>query len=301
MSQDRPTGTRILVTVAIVVVAAALLLLAAWAVIGWLAPKPAGVLRRSVPPVATALTAPGASASTTRDASLATTPSAATTSLPRVAAQVAKDVSATRVIVIDAGHGGAPDSRQEPIGPRAKQMRPREPGGTSGVVTHVPESRLNLDVALRLRAELERRGFTVIMVRTAQNVDISPRERAEVANKAKAGLLIRIHADGSTDRSQRGLKTLVPGRNEWTGPIYAKSLRAGTLAQKALIRATGATDLGVQKRVDLGGFNWSKVPTYLVEMGFMSNPAEDRLMVTDAYQAKIAKALARAAEQYFGQ
>jgi len=306
MSQERPSGKRILITVAVVVVVAAALLLAAWAVIGWLAPKPTGVLRRDSAPASTRLAATATvGGSESRVSSLvpdadepdaeSPQPRALASPVPRGAAK------GTRVVTIDPGHGGSADNRQEPIGPGATQTRPREPGGASGLVTGVPESQLNLDVSLKLRDELERRGIKVVMVRTRQNVNISPRERAEVANKAGADLLVRIHADSSGDPSLSGLKTLVPAQNSWTAPIYAESLRAGTIAQRHLIAETGAKNLGVVKRNDLGGFNWSKVPTYLVEMGFMSNAAEDRRMQTDAYQAKIVTALADAVVEYLKQ
>jgi N-acetylmuramoyl-L-alanine amidase len=303
MNEDRPSSKRILITVVVVVIVAAALLLAAWATIGLLAPKPAGVLRRDRVPARPPLAAQARLGSTTsRVSSLVTSTASSTKNLagaaPRAVASTSPEKSVLGVVAIDPGHGGKADSRQEPIGPGAAQTRPREPGGASGVVSGIPESQLNLAVSLKLRAELVRRGVKVVMVRTRQNVDISPRERAEFANKAHADLLLRIHADSANSQSQHGLKTLVPTRNQWTGPIYAESLKAGQIAQRHLIQATGATDLGIVKRNDLGGFNWSHVPTYLVEMGFMSNPAEDRKMETAAYQAKIVKALADAVAEY---
>jgi N-acetylmuramoyl-L-alanine amidase len=304
MSQDRPSGKRILITVAVVVVLAAVLLLAAWAVIGWLAPKPSGVLKRDTAPAAQGLAASSSvGGSDSRVASLAADAAkvAVESPQPRALASSAPRASGTLVVAIDPGHGGKADSRQEPIGPGATQTRPREPGGASGVVTRVPESQLNLEVALKLRDALERRGIKVVMVRTTQNVNISPRERAEVANKAGADLLVRIHADSSDNSALQGLKTLVPGQNSWTGKIYAESLAAGAIAQRHLIEETAAKNLGVVKRNDLGGFNWSRVPTYLVEIGFMSNPAEDKKMETDAYQAKIVQALADAVVEYLQQ
>lgn len=50
---------------------------------------------------------------------------------------------------------------------------------------------------------------------------------------------------------------------------------------------------GVIERNDLTGFNWSKVPVVLVEMGFMSNPEEDRLLSDDNYQNKLAEGLCK--------
>ena len=51
-------------------------------------------------------------------------------------------------------------------------------------------------------------------------------------------------------------------------------------------------DRGVVERDDMTGFNWSKVPVILVEMGFLSNRSEDQMLSTGAYQDKLAKGLA---------
>jgi N-acetylmuramoyl-L-alanine amidase len=106
--------------------------------------------------------------------------------------------------------------------------------------------------------------------------------------------MVRIHADGSDDRSLHGVSTLVPAwRQGWTSDIYARSLRAGRALQSALVRATGAADRGIVQRSDLTGFNWADVPAVLVETGFMSNPTESRRLKTAAYQQRVATGLTR--------
>ena len=108
--------------------------------------------------------------------------------------------------------------------------------------------------------------------------------------------MLRIHADGSTDRSLRGVHTLYPAlRRGWTDDIYAKSVRAARRLQTAVVHSTGAPDLGLQRRSDLTGFNWADVPVVLVETGFLSNPAEARLLHSPAYRARIAQGLAAGA------
>jgi N-acetylmuramoyl-L-alanine amidase len=113
--------------------------------------------------------------------------------------------------------------------------------------------------------------------------------RAQFCNRRHAALMLRIHADGSTDTSKRGLSTLYPAFHRgWTDDIYASSLRAARLVQRSTVAATGARDLGLVQRSDLTGFNWSNVPAILVETGFMSNPSERRLLQSSAYQWKVA-------------
>ena len=57
----------------------------------------------------------------------------------------------------------------------------------------------------------------------------------------------------------------------------------------------------IYQRSDLTGFNWSKVPVVLVEMGFMSNPEEDQKMSQTSYQEKMMKSIAEATQKYFNQ
>jgi N-acetylmuramoyl-L-alanine amidase len=116
--------------------------------------------------------------------------------------------------------------------------------------------------------------------------------RAEYCNRRQAALMLRIHADGSTDPSRRGASTLYPAlRRGWTDDVYGPSLRAARSIQKALVRSTGARDLGLVRRSDLTGFNWADVPVVLVETGFMSNAAEGRLLRSAAYQQRVAQGL----------
>jgi len=76
------------------------------------------------------------------------------------------------------------------------------------------------------------------------------------------------------------------------------------MAQKLLdttIASTGAKNLGLPARSDQTGFCWSSVPVCNIEMGYMTNETEDRLLVTDAYQEKIAEGLTQGFVQYFAE
>lgn len=217
---------------------------------------------------------------------------------PAITAETTVAAPAGSVVCIDAGHQGHANNSLEPVGPGATGRKPKVSSGTAGVVTRTHESVINLKIAKKLRSELEARGVKVVMVRESEKVDISNSERAEIANDAKSDLFIRLHCDGSTDKSRRGLSTLIPAKNKWTAPIVAASRTSGKIIHAAVLGATGATDRGVVTRSDLSGFNWAEVPTVLVEMGFMSNATEDRALNTDAYQTKLARGLADGIVQY---
>ncbi len=118
--------------------------------------------------------------------------------------------------------------------------------------------------------------------------------RARFCNRKHAALVIRIHADGSTSSSTHGLSTLFPAKRKgWTDDVLPASRRLAGLVQQKVLATTGAKDNGLVRRSDLTGFNWSNVPTCLVETGFMTNPAERKKLRNPTYQAKIARAVSR--------
>jgi N-acetylmuramoyl-L-alanine amidase len=208
---------------------------------------------------------------------------------------VLAELTAAALICLDPGHGTAPEiGRQlEPIGPGSPQQKIKDPGGASG------EAPVALAIARRTRSLLLARGYRVAMTRNGAGYRGGNRERAGFCNERGAALMIRIHADGSSDRAVRGISTLVPARRSgWTDDIYGASRSAGSLLQRELVGATGARDLGVVERADLTGFNWADVPAVLVETGFMSNRREAALLRSVAYQQKLAGALARGAQRF---
>jgi N-acetylmuramoyl-L-alanine amidase len=200
------------------------------------------------------------------------------------------------LVCLDPGHSRHANSGVEPIGPGSKTLKIKDPGGTAG------EAEVVLRIAKRARKTLRARGFRVAMTRTGPDFTLRGGgniARAKFCNRRHAALVIRIHADGSTDGSRHGLSTLFPARHEgWTDDILPASRRAARIVQRNLVAATGATDLGLVRRSDLTGFNWSNVPTCLVETGFMTNPAERRKLRSAAYQRKIARGLAAAAAEF---
>jgi N-acetylmuramoyl-L-alanine amidase len=205
---------------------------------------------------------------------------------------VVVETLAAALICLDAGHGTPPGvgGQREPIGPGSRTLKIKDGGGAPG------ETEVVLQIAQRTRALLLRRGYRVAMTRTGpwfrygSGGNIA---RAQFCNRRGAALMLRIHADGSTDSSRRGASTLYPAlRSGWTDDVYSPSLRAARAVQRSLVTATGARDLGLVQRSDLTGFNWANVPVILVETGFMTNPTESRLLRSARYQQRVASGLA---------
>lgn len=204
------------------------------------------------------------------------------------------------VVCIDPGHQAQANTGQEPVGPGAAETKAKVTGGAVGVVTRQTEYALNLALALKIKERLERYGVAVVMTRSTNEVDISNAQRAQVANEAGADLFLRVHADSNTNADISGISTLYPAGNDWVTPIRAESLKAASLVHGQMIASSGAPDRGVKARADLAGFNWATVPSVLVEVGFLSNPNDDKQLATAAYQDRLADGIARGVLKYLG-
>lgn len=205
-----------------------------------------------------------------------------------------------KVIAIDAGHQRRGNSSLEPNGPGSSTKKAKVTSGTSGCATKLPEYKLNLQVAKRLKKELEARGYEVVMVRTTHDVNISNVERAKVANKAGADAFVRIHANSSGSSSVSGALTIAPtAKNKYmSSKIRKESQKLSKKVLQKFCGATGAKNRGVMYTDTMTGINWCTVPVTIVEMGFMSNASEDRRMSTASYQKKMAGGIADGLDAY---
>ena len=204
-------------------------------------------------------------------------------------------------IAIDPGHQGKGNSEKEPIGPGASQMKAKVASGTTGRTTGVPEYQLNLDVSLKLRDELEARGYEVYMIRETNDVNISNAERAKAAADAEADLLIRIHANGSENPSVAGALTMSPtSANPYIDSETVKECqKLSQMVIEAFCEATGAKNQGVYQTDEMSGLNWCTIPATIVELGYMTNPEEDVRMQTTSYQDSMVQGIANGIDQYF--
>ena len=209
------------------------------------------------------------------------------------------DENIKKVIVIDPGHASHSNLEKEEQSPGSGIMKIKDGGGAQGTSTGTPEYVVNMNVATKLKYLLEAKNYTVIMTKTSNDISLGNIERANIGNDNNASLVIRIHCDSADNSSALGASMLVPAKCGYAEDICDISRKYGEIVLSSLVESGDMKNRGISVRDDMTGFNWSKVPVILVEMGFMSNPEEDSLLSNDNYQNKLASGLCDGIEKCF--
>lgn len=204
------------------------------------------------------------------------------------------------VVCIDPGHQDHGMSETEPNGPGSGEMKAKLTTGTQGVATGTPEYAAVLEIGLKLRNILEERGYEVVMTRVSNQVNISNVDRAQIAADAGADVFIRLHCNGSENQSVAGALAYQPtGGNRYLTPeLIEKSQRLAALVLEYQTKKTGQKSYGVIAGDDMTGINWAQMPVTIIEMGYMSNPDEDRYLCSPEGQQTIAEGLANGIDAF---
>ena len=197
--------------------------------------------------------------------------------LARTAAQTQKFT-----VVIDAGHGGID-------------------GGVVGTVSGTKESDINLSISRFLQTEFENAGFQVVQTRPTEAGlygTIAPgykkrdmKRRSEIIHETAPALVISVHQNFFSLASRRGAQVF----------FREDSSSSRTLAcsiQKSLNEMPETPRKYDALKGDYYMLNCSDYPSVIVECGFLSNPEDEALLVSTAYQKKIASVIASGALSY---
>ncbi len=183
-----------------------------------------------------------------------------------------------KLIVIDAGHGG------------------KDPG-TICPITKIKEKDLALKYALSLEKRLRELGFKTLLIRNRDEY-IDLYDRAEKANRSNGDAFISIHFNAHDDKDISGIQTLYC-------PSYLSDVKtednypfAETIHEE-LLKATGAVDRGIKRRPKLVVVRETKMVAVLLELGFVTNPNEEKRIITQEYKDKAIQGIVNGIIRYF--
>lgn len=190
-------------------------------------------------------------------------------------------------IVVDAGHGN--------------------PDGGAVSKSGVAEAGINLEIALKLRDELEDLGYSVIMTRESENniADVEKQtpiramkvsdinNRIQIANESQADMLVSIHMNNFENPKYYGWQTFYQKNSEYSEQI-AKNIQEGISNQIERVNDREALPISNIKLMDK-----SKIPSVIVECGFLSNEEDLRLLLTEEYQMQIVNGIVEGIEKTY--
>lgn len=186
----------------------------------------------------------------------------------------AKDIPpaiSSKLVVIDPGHGG--------IDP-----------GTVSEELKIYEKDIVLDIGLKLGEILEKAGVSVHLTR-ATDIFMKPSEKIAVANEMDAALFVSLHCDAFDDKSVRGISThYYPSdyaeKGNLSGKNYAKTV------QSELSNISGIKSRGIISSKKLIVLFQAKMPAILIELGFLSNTEDLKLLTSDDFKVTLAESIA---------
>lgn len=173
------------------------------------------------------------------------------------------------IITLDAGHGG------------------KDPGAIGRDGSNEKDNTLAQTIILK--NHLEEQGFKIYLTRDKDEF-VSLTSRKNLADNYKSDLIISIHNNSFSDPKSKGIET-------WNYPGSTNGNKAGIYAQNELIDATNLTNRGNKeaKFTVLTG----KSPAILIELGFISNDIECKLLADRNYQNTVAIAITKGVCKYF--
>lgn len=186
---------------------------------------------------------------------------------------------------------------------------PSEVASGRNIQNGTSEAHIDWVVAEKLRAALEARGYEVVLTKSSEEELVRNKDRALIANRARAALMIRLHCDAS---AQRGFAVYYPDRpgrakDGTTGPepdVIEESRRAAEAVHAGLaeglkgalqdngVRTDYQTKVGRDQGGALTGSIFSEVPVVTIEMVTLSDPSDAEFIKTEEGQKRMAAAIA---------
>lgn len=217
------------------------------------------------------------------------------------AARGEKKGGASRVVCLDPAHQASEMTETEAIGPGLDERSQQMTVGAQGTATGTYGYEINLQIALKLREELQRRGYTVVMTRESNDAELSEKQRTRTAFLSGADILVHITSESSEDTSLSGIQAIEP---TYESPSLSNSLVSSSQALAedllgALVSQTGRPSLGTADGDGLTEMNWAEVPVTTIVLGYLSNAEDEQFLISAAGQSQTVTGLANGIDAWF--
>ena len=224
--------------------------------------------------------------------------------LPDASDQQATDADAEQVekiVVIDPANQAVVNAEQVEIGPNSEETKQGASTGNVGTILGTKESELNLTYAKLLKTELESRGYEVILTRETDEINLSNKARAEIANASSATTFVRIQMNFSENSSLSGVMAVcMPADSTFNGGLHNDSYRLATRLLEGVLEKTACINQGIYETDQMTAINWSQIPVALIKLGYLSNAEDEGKLVDASYQQEVVKGLADGLDAYYG-
>lgn len=191
------------------------------------------------------------------------------------------------------------DVSTEAVSPWGTAQKPKMAERIFGVNSKVPDYEINLNVAKILKRILELEGARVILTKEDEEVNLSNAQRAQILggereeNKVKSHLVLRISCNTAESSEMSGVTAKLQS-NATTRYVNLSNQILERISQR-----TGLTNVPGQKTGEDTFLNWSRVPAITLEMGYLSNAFDEKILVDLQYQTAIADCIRDAVVECF--
>ena len=197
-------------------------------------------------------------------------------------------------VCIDSGHQRTSKVETVLAGPNFRTYKTTTIGMAKGTVTGRMESQLTLEIGMKLRNALMEMGADVCMTREIQDTFVGMLDRADIPNSIDADFVLRLHCNSrSSSPGVQGIEVYCPLSSSYAQQVAdTDGYRAlGETMLSALQEATGMNKGGCTLNDAYVGNNWSMMPSFLIEMGYLTNNEEDLLLSSPAYQDRLVQGM----------
>ena len=200
------------------------------------------------------------------------------------------------IIGINPGHQHKTIKEHYPIAPGSSKTAKGVKTGASGKSTHQNEYEVVLDIGLKLKRILEEHGADVVITRTDNEVMLTNIDRAMMLNEAGVDVALQLHNNSCSNSSKTG----VSGYIRTTGDWVEESRAIAECLCRGMAKNTPFTNLGVKIENEFMSLNWTTTPSVLLEMGYLSNRSDDKLLALDETREGLAWGIYEGLCEYFG-